>query len=73
MPTRHGGKPAKNAMTWLRRRRLTMTVAALQPPHCGVCGLDYTFTLARTLGAARLVSLAHEQGILPGKIKIIVR
>ena len=28
----------------------------LSPPPLGVCGLDYTFTLANALGAARLVS-----------------
>ena len=28
----------------------------LSPPPSGVCGLDYTFTLAFAVGAARLVS-----------------
>lgn len=34
----------------------------LSPPPHGVCGLDYTFTLAFALGAARLVSTPSPDG-----------
>ena len=36
----------------------------LSPPPCGVCGLDYPFTLANALGAARLVSTPSLAGLV---------
>jgi len=35
----------------------------LSPPPFGVCGLDYTFTMASALGAARLVSTPSPRGL----------
>lgn len=40
----------------------------LSPPPCGVCGLDYPFTVAFALGATRLVSTPsrREHNVRPG-------
>ena len=40
----------------------------LSPPPCGVCGLDYPFTVALAVGAARLVSTPsrREHVVRPG-------